>query len=60
MAALTLGALTVHTADSPAGAAAAPATWDLEAYGPKATDNVVLKCTRLLGRPVPNRSISTR
>lgn len=43
VAALTLGALTVHTADSPAGAAAAPATWDLEAYGPRSTDDVVLK-----------------
>jgi hypothetical protein len=43
VAALTLGALTVHTTGSPAGAAAAPATWDLEAHGPKPTDNVVLK-----------------
>ncbi len=43
VAALTLGALTVHTTGSPAGAAAAPATWDLEAYGPRPTDNVVLK-----------------
>ena len=43
VAALTLGALTVHTTASPAGAAAAPATWDLEAYGPKTGDDVVLK-----------------
>src|SRR5690349_1717495 len=43
VAALTLGALTVHTTASPAGAAAAPATWDLEAYGPKPGDDVVLK-----------------
>jgi hypothetical protein len=28
VAALTLGALAVHTTASPAGAAAAPATWD--------------------------------
>src|SRR6185437_728445 len=43
VAALPLGALTVHTPASPAGAAAAPATWDLEAYGPKTGDDVVLK-----------------
>ncbi|HEY7104557.1 MAG TPA: hypothetical protein VH573_23200, partial [Mycobacteriales bacterium] len=43
VAALTLGALTLHTTASPAGAAAAPATWDLEAFGPKTTDDVVLK-----------------
>jgi hypothetical protein len=41
--ALTVAALAVHTGGSPAGAAAAPATWDLEAFGPKTTDDVVLK-----------------
>jgi hypothetical protein len=43
-AVLTVTALTVHTAGSPAGAAtAAPAPWSLDAYGPSASDNVVLK-----------------
>ncbi len=41
VAALTVTVLTVHTTGSPAGAATT--TWDLEAYGPKPTDDVVLK-----------------
>jgi len=50
VAALTLGALTLHTGASPAGAAApkpsptAPATtpWRVEDYGPRADDNAAL------------------
>jgi len=64
VAALTLGALTVHTTASPAGAAAAPATWDLEAYGPKTGDDVVLKWNEQLlatiGMPISLNSSACR
>jgi hypothetical protein len=43
VAAVTVTVLSVHTTGSPVGAAAAPATWDLEAFGPRTTDDVVLK-----------------
>jgi hypothetical protein len=47
--ALTVTALAVHTGGSPAGAAVA-APWSLDAYGPAAGDNVVLKWNeQLLG-----------
>lgn len=42
VAALTVAALAVRTGDAPAGAAAT-AAWDLKAYGPAASDDVVLK-----------------
>jgi hypothetical protein len=58
VAALTVTALAVHTGGSPAGAAAAPA-WNLEAYGPASTDNVVLKWNEQLLQTIRTNPAAT-